>query len=67
MKKLHSFQKTKKSVRKSPLTPVFRRKAALKTFPTFDDCENCLYRGSTLYKSEGWKNFTLFRRPIKKC
>ena len=33
MKKLHSFQKTKKSVRKSPLTPVFRRKAALKTFP----------------------------------
>ena len=31
--KFHSFQKTKKSVRKTPLTPVFIWKSALKFFP----------------------------------
>ena len=39
-----------KSVRKIPLTPVFRWKSALKFFSN-DDCENCLFRGSTPYKS----------------
>ena len=37
-----------KSVRKSSLTPVFEWKSAL-TFFCNDDCENCLYRGSTPY------------------
>ena len=39
-----------KSVRKSSLTPVFKWKSALNFFSN-DDCENCLYRGSTPYKS----------------
>ena len=34
-----------KSVRKSSLTPVFKRKSALFFFCN-DDCENCLYGGS---------------------
>ena len=38
-----------KSVRKSSLTPVFKWKSALNF--SNDDCENCLYRGSTPYKS----------------
>ena len=55
-----------KSVRKSSLTPVFKWKSALNFFGN-DDCENCLYRGSTPYKSKGCKKFTLFTRLIKKC
>ena len=35
-----------KSVRKTSLTPVFNWKSALNFFCN-DDCENCLYRGST--------------------
>ena len=37
-----------KSVRKSSLTPVFKWKSA-HIFFCNDDCENCLYRGSTPY------------------
>ena len=39
-----------KTVRKISLTPVFKWKSALNFFSN-DDCENCLYRGSTSYKS----------------
>ena len=39
-----------KTVRKIFLTPVFKWKSALNFFSN-DDCENCLYRGSTPYKS----------------
>ena len=42
IKKLHSFQKTKKNVRKSPLTPVFRWKAAPKFFPMLTVKTNCI-------------------------
>ena len=51
----HKDQKTSlfsedklKSVRKSSLTAVFKWNSALKIFSN-DDCENCLYRGSTPY------------------
>ena len=42
------FSEDQKNAGKSPLTPVFRWKSALKVFSN-DDCENCLYRGSTLF------------------
>ena len=43
-----SSEEQLKSVRKISLTPVFKRKSALNFFCN-DDCENCLYRGSTPY------------------
>ena len=55
-----------KSVRKNFSHSSFLMKVSTKNFSN-DDCENCLYRGSTPYKSYGWKKFTLFRRPNKKC
>ena len=30
-----------------------------------DDCENCLYGGTTPYKSEGWTNFTFSEDHLK--
>ena len=55
-----------KSVRNKFSHSRFWMKISTKVFSN-DDCEYCLYRGSTPYKSYGWKNFTLFRRPNKKC
>ena len=40
-------------------------KVSTKTFSN-DDCENSLYRSSTPYKSEGWKNF-IFSEDQLKC
>ena len=65
-KKIQSFQKTEKNVRKSPLTPVFRWKSALKIFPMMTVKFVCIEVALPIsHKDE--KNFTLFRRPIKKC
>ena len=42
------FSEDKKNIGKNPLTPVFKWKSVLIFFCN-DDCENCLYRGSTPY------------------
>ena len=54
------------SVRKSPLTPVFRWKAALNFFPMMTVKTVCI-KVALLISHKDQKNFTLFRRQIGKC
>ena len=66
MTKLHSFQKTKnKSVGKSPLTPVFRWKSALKFFPMMTVKTVCI-EVATLISHKDQKT-SLFSEDQKKC
>ena len=55
-----------KSVRKSSLTPVFKWKSALKFFPTMTVKTVCI-EVALVFSHKDEKNFTLFRRQIKKC
>ena len=55
-----------KSIGKSPLTPVFKRKSALSFFPMMTVKTVCIVVPRLIsHKYE--KNFTLFRRPNKEC
>ena len=65
MKKLHSFQKSKKSVRRSPLTPVFRRKAALKFFPMTTVKTGCIEVAHLISHKD--EKTSLFSEDQKKC
>ena len=55
-----------KSIRKSPLTPVFKWKSALRFFPMMTVKTVCI-EVPRLISHKDEKKFTLFRRPIEKC
>ena len=55
-----------KSVRKSPLTTVFRWKSALKIFPMMTVKTVCIEVAFLISHKVG-KKFPLFRRQIGKC
>ena len=55
-----------KSIRKGPLTPVFKWKSALRFFPMMTVKTVCI-EVPRLISHKDEKNFTLFKRPIEKC
>ena len=55
-----------KSIGKSPLTPVFKWKSALRFFPMMTVKTVCI-EVPRLISHKDEKNFTLFRRPNKEC